>query len=111
MKQLKNNNLTNRQQLVLDELLAFQREKGFSPTAAELAQRLGFRSPNAAADHLRALHKKGVISITPGVSRGIAITRMSNEATAISLLRALVNGDTAARENALAFLESRGEVA
>lgn len=108
MKELMNKNLTDRQQLVLDELLAFQREKGFSPTAAELAQRLGFRSPNAAADHLRALHKKGVISITPGVSRGIAITRMSNEATAICLLRALVNGDTAARENALAFLESRG---
>lgn len=111
MKELKNNNLTDRQQLVLDELLAFHREKGFSPTAAELAQRLGFRSPNAAADHLRALHKKGVISISPGISRGIAITSMSNEATAISLLRALVNGDDGAREHAIAFLESRGVAA
>ena len=111
MKQLKNNNLTDRQQLVLEELLAFQREKGFSPTAAELAQRLGFRSPNAAADHLRALHKKGVISITPGVSRGIAITSMSNEAKAISLLRSLVDGDEYAREHAITFLKSRGEAA
>ena len=111
MKQLKNNNLTDRQQLVLEELLAFQREKGFSPTAAELAQRLGFRSPNAAADHVRALHKKGVISITPGVSRGIAITSMSNEAKAISLLRSLVDGDEYAREHAITFLKSRGEAA
>ena len=111
MKQLKNNNLTDRQQLVLEELLACQREKGFSPTAAELAQRLGFRSPNAAAAHLRALHKKGVISITPGVSRGIAITSMSNEAKAISLLRSLVDGDEYAREHAITFLKSRGEAA
>lgn len=104
----KDKKLTVSQQRVLDELIAFQREHGFSPTAAELAQRLGFRSPNAAADHLRALNKKGVISITPGVSRGIAITSMSNEATAISLLRSLVDGDEYAREHAIAFLESRG---
>ncbi|WP_312946228.1 LexA family transcriptional regulator [Superficieibacter sp.] len=104
----KDKKLTVSQQRVLDELIAFQREHGFSPTAAELAQRLGFRSPNAAADHLRALNKKNVISITPGVSRGIAITSMSNEATAISLLRSLVDGDEYAREHAIAFLESRG---
>lgn len=103
----KDKKLTVSQQKVFDELSAYQREHGFSPTAAELAKRLGFRSPNAAADHLRALHKKGVISISPGISRGIAITSMSNEVTAISLLRALVDGDDDARENAIAFLESR----
>ncbi len=107
----KDKKLTVSQQKVLDELIAFQHEHGFSPTAAELAKRLGFRSPNAAADHLRALHKKGVISISPGISRGIAITSLSNEATAISLLRSLVNGDDGAREHAIAFLESRGVAA
>lgn len=104
----KDKKLTASQQRVFDELSAYQREHGFSPTAAELAKRLGFRSPNAAADHLRALHKKGVISISPGISRGIAITSMINEATAISLLRSLVDGDEYAREHAIAFLESRG---
>ncbi|KNC10369.1 LexA family transcriptional regulator [Klebsiella sp. RIT-PI-d] len=102
-----NKNLTDRQQLVLDELIAFQREKGFSPTTSELAGRLGFRSPNAASDHLRILHKKGAIRLTPGVSRGIAIIGDSDEDTAVSLLRSLVDGDEYAREHAIAFLESR----
>ncbi len=107
----KNKKLTVSQQRVLDVLIAFQREHGFSPTASELAGRLGFRSPNAASDHLRMLHKKGAIRLTPGVSRGIAIIGDSDEDTAVSLLRSLVDGDDDARENALAFLESRGVAA
>lgn len=65
--------LTTRQQHVLELLVAYQREHGFPPTNFELAGLLGCRSPNAAADHLRALEKKGAITITRGVSRGISI--------------------------------------
>ncbi len=43
------------------------------PTRAEIAKTLGFRSPNAAEEHLRALARKGAITITPGASRGIKI--------------------------------------
>lgn len=71
--------LTTRQQHVLDLLVAYQREHGFPPTNFELAGLLGCSSPNAAADHLRALEKKGAISITRGVSRGISITQSKAE--------------------------------
>lgn len=71
--------LTTRQQHVLDLLVAYQREHGFPPTNFELAGLLGCSSPNAAADHLRALEKKGAISVTRGVSRGISITQAKPE--------------------------------
>lgn len=73
--------LTTRQQYVLDLLIAYQREHGFPPTNFELAGLLGCSSPNAAADHLRALEKKGAISITRGVSRGITITQPKPKST------------------------------
>lgn len=73
--------LTSRQQHVLDLLIAYQREHGFPPTNFELAGLLGCSSPNAAADHLRALEKKGAISITRGVSRGISITQLKPKNT------------------------------
>ncbi|HED1253186.1 TPA: SOS-response repressor and protease LexA, partial [Citrobacter amalonaticus] len=52
-------NLTARQQHVLDTLISFQREHGYPPTNTELSGLLGCSSPNAAADHLRALERKG----------------------------------------------------
>lgn len=59
------------------EILAFiQRcldDNGFPPTRAEIAQELGFKSPNAAEEHLKALARKGAIEMTPGASRGIRI--------------------------------------
>ncbi|HAZ3451631.1 TPA: SOS-response repressor and protease LexA [Raoultella ornithinolytica] len=66
--------LTIRQQEVLNLLIDFQRKHGFPPTTYELAGMLGCRSPNAAATHLKALERKGAITITRGVSRGISIT-------------------------------------
>lgn len=75
--------LTSRQQHVLDLLIAYQREYGFPPTNFELAGLLGCSSPNAAADHLRALEKKGAISITRGVSRGISITQQKPKNTGV----------------------------
>lgn len=59
------------------EILAFIKrcldDNGFPPTRAEIAQELGFKSPNAAEEHLKALARKGAIEMTPGASRGIRI--------------------------------------
>ncbi|HIG67938.1 MAG TPA: repressor LexA [Porticoccaceae bacterium] len=65
--------LTARQQQILDLIRDSLDETGYPPTRAEIAQKLGFRSPNAAEDHLRALARKGVIEMIPGASRGIRI--------------------------------------
>ena len=65
--------LTARQQEILDLIRDSLDETGYPPTRAEIAQKLGFRSPNAAEDHLRALARKGVIEMIPGASRGIRI--------------------------------------
>lgn len=64
-------NLTARQQRVLDFILEFSESQGFPPTRADICEALGFRSPNAAEDHLRALVRKGAIEILAGTSRGI----------------------------------------
>lgn len=103
-----NKNLTARQQEVLDLVADYIADHGFPPTIYELSGLMGCRSPNAANDHLRALQRKGAITITPGVSRGITITGRSVEDEAIALIRALLNGDVQARENAIAFIEQRG---
>ena len=63
--------LTDRQQRVLDFIVDFLDTEGFPPTRAEICDALGFRSPNAAEDHLRALVRKGAIEMLPGTSRGI----------------------------------------
>ncbi len=65
--------LTARQQEILDLIRAEIQRTGFPPTRAEIAQALGFRSPNAAEDHLRALARKGAIVLTAGASRGIRL--------------------------------------
>lgn len=66
--------LTARQQNVLDVIQEVITETGVPPTRAEIAHRLGFRSANAAEDHLRALVRKGMIELLPGAARGIRIT-------------------------------------
>ena len=65
--------LTKRQEQVFDMIRAFMEEEGFPPTRAEMADELGFRSPNAAEDHLRALERKGAVELLPGASRGIRL--------------------------------------
>lgn len=65
--------LTNRQQEVLDLIKNAIVETGFPPTRAEIADQLGFKSPNAAEEHLKALSRKGAIEMIPGASRGIRI--------------------------------------
>src|SRR6516162_5440595 len=65
--------LTTRQTQILRLIQRFIGETGMPPTRAEIAQELGFRSANAAEEHLRALARKGVIALIPGTSRGIQL--------------------------------------
>jgi len=67
------NNLTRRQAQVLDTVRRHIVETGYPPTRADIANELGFRSPNSAEEHLRALARKGVIEMVPGTSRGIRL--------------------------------------
>lgn len=69
--------LTARQQQILDLIREAIENTGFPPTRAEIANELGFRSVNAAEEHLQALARKGAIKITPGVSRGIRLCDLS----------------------------------
>ena len=72
--------LTTRQQEVLDLLKRHLETTGMPPTRAEISRELGFKSPNAAEEHLKALAKKGVIEIVSGASRGIRLLLEDNHA-------------------------------
>lgn len=100
--------LTDRQQQVLALLNAFRHEHGYPPTVQELAEMMGCRSHNAAADHLRALERKGVLTRERGVSRGISFNALNREYDATELLRALVAGEDNAMERAIAYLNNKG---
>jgi repressor LexA len=65
--------LTQRQQQVLDLIRQYIDETGYPPTRADIADNLGFRSANAAEEHLKALARKGAIEMIAGTSRGIRL--------------------------------------
>lgn len=65
--------LTARQEEILQLIRDYIEDTGYPPTRAEIADELGFRSANAAEEHLRALARKGAIEMVPGASRGIRI--------------------------------------
>lgn len=65
--------LTPRQQEILQLIRDTIADTGMPPTRAEIADALGFRSPNAAEEHLRALSRKGVIELVKGAARGIRL--------------------------------------
>jgi len=65
--------LTARQQEIYELIRTHISNTGFPPTRAEIADTLGFKSANAAQEHLKALEKKGYIEITPGGSRSIRL--------------------------------------
>ena len=69
--------LTNRQQQVLDVIRQHIDDTGMPPTRADIARELGFKSANAAEEHLKALARKGAIEVIPGASRGIRIPESS----------------------------------
>lgn len=65
--------LTARQTQVLELIRKHIQDTGYPPTRADIAQVLGFKSPNAAEEHLKALARKGAIEMVPGTSRGIRL--------------------------------------
>jgi repressor LexA len=65
--------LTDRQAEILKLIRELMEVSGYPPTRAEIAERMGFKSVNAAEQHLRALEKKGAIEIAEGASRGIRL--------------------------------------
>src|SRR6187551_4028093 len=65
--------LTARKQQILDLIQSAIARTGAPPTRAEIAAELGFKSANAAEEHLQALARKGVIELVAGTSRGIRL--------------------------------------
>jgi repressor LexA len=84
--------LTARQRQVLDLVKEIIEDSGMPPTRAEIATALGFRSANAAEEHLRALARKGVIELVPGASRGIRVKEPSREAAGLPLVGRVAAG-------------------
>ncbi|CZF82918.1 transcriptional repressor LexA [Grimontia marina] len=88
--------LTARQQQVFDLIKAKIEDTGMPPTRAEIARELGFRSANAAEEHLKALARKGVLEIVPGASRGIRLlveTESANDDDGLPLIGRVAAGE------------------
>jgi repressor LexA len=84
--------LTPRQSEILLVIQEFIAEYGMPPTRAEIARELGFKSANAAEDHLRALQKKGVLDLIPGTSRGIQLKDSLREQLGLPLVGRVAAG-------------------
>lgn len=82
--------LTARQEQILNLIKEAIDNTGFPPTRAEIAHELGFRSANAAEEHLQALARKGAIEISPGTSRGIRLLGATEPARAPAALVAMM---------------------
>lgn len=96
--------LTPRQQQILDLIKQHIEETGYPPTRAEIAAVLGFKSPNAAEEHLRALARKGVIEMIAGTSRGIRL--LEEEPAGLPLVGRVAAGEPIlAVENIEDYLE------
>ena len=80
--------LTSRQKEILDLIKDHLKEKGFPPTRADISRTLGFKSHNAAEQHLRAIEKKGFISILSGASRGIVLNEEESGIPVVGLVAA-----------------------
>ena len=96
--------LTQRQQQILDLIKQHIDDTGYPPTRAEIATELGFKSPNAAEEHLRALARKGVIEMISGTSRGIRL--LEEEPPGLPLIGRVAAGEPIlAIENVEDYLE------
>ncbi len=84
--------LTPRQTEILNMIQEFIAETGMPPTRAEIARELGFKSANAAEEHLRALQKKGVLELVPGASRGIQLKDSLREQMGLPLVGRVAAG-------------------
>ncbi len=84
--------LTPRQKEILELIQSFIDEYGMPPTRADIARELGFKSANAAEEHLRALQKKGVLELIPGASRGIQLKDSLREQMGLPLVGRVAAG-------------------
>jgi repressor LexA len=84
--------LTPRQKEILELIQSFIDEYGMPPTRADIAKELGFKSANAAEEHLRALQKKGVLELVPGASRGIQLKDSLREQMGLPLIGRVAAG-------------------
>ena len=84
--------LTPRQKEILELIQSFIDEYGMPPTRADIAKELGFKSANAAEEHLRALQKKGVLELIPGASRGIQLKDSLREQMGLPLVGRVAAG-------------------
>lgn len=84
--------LTPRQSQILEMIQEFIAETGMPPTRADIANELGFKSANAAEEHLRALQKKGVLDLIPGASRGIQLKDSLREQMGLPLVGRVAAG-------------------
>ncbi len=85
--------LTPRQAQILELIQDFIAETGMPPTRAEIARELGFKSANAAEEHLRALKRKGVLELVPGASRGIQLKDSLREQIGLPLVGRVAAGN------------------
>ena len=100
--------LTDRQSEILKLIRELTEVSGYPPTRAEIAERMGFRSVNAAEQHLRALEKKGAIEISSGSSRGFRVLDAKAGARAGRLMELPVVGRVAAGSPILAAEHLQG---
>ena len=84
--------LTPRQRQILDFIREQLEDAGLPPTRAEIATALGFKSANAAEEHLRALKRKGVIDLVPGTSRGIRLKDTMRDQLGLPLIGRVAAG-------------------
>lgn len=106
--------LTDRQQQVLNALVDFHNMHGYPPTYTELAALIGVASGNAAFEHLRALVKKGYITIASGTARGIKVIGVNDTLAldeAEQVIRALLAGEESSSDLAHEWLKRRGSAA
>jgi repressor LexA len=92
--------LTSRQEEILDYIKEYLQQTGFPPTRSDIAQEMGFKSPNAAEDHLRALARKGAIEMIPGTSRGIRLP--INEQLGLPIIGQVAAGSPILAEESIA---------
>ncbi|NQY86657.1 MAG: repressor LexA [Colwellia sp.] len=85
--------LTNRQQQVFDLIKDTINDTGMPPTRAEIASFFGFKSANAAEEHLKALAKKGYIEMLPGTSRGIRLAEQFLKEDGLPLIGRVAAGE------------------
>ncbi len=90
-------NLTKRQAEIFNYIKEEIENNGYPPTRSEISKTFGFRSPNAAEEHLRALKKKGVLDLAAGTSRGITLSDQTSGIPVVGLVSA--GGPILAEEN------------